>query len=74
MGLRPGRCCGGSSAPQVLRVALPGMGNVWQMVLKESALISVTGLVELMRQAEVAAGSTRLPFLFYAAAAAFTCC
>jgi octopine/nopaline transport system permease protein len=45
------------------------MGNVWQMVLKESALISVTGLVDLMRQTEVAAGSTRLPFLFYAAAA-----
>jgi octopine/nopaline transport system permease protein len=42
---------------------------VWQMVLKESALISVTGLVDLMRQTEVAAGSTRLPFLFYAAAA-----
>ncbi len=57
------------TAPLALRTALPGMGNVWQMVLKESALISVTGLVDLMRQTEVAAGSTRLPFLFYAAAA-----
>ncbi len=37
-------------APQVLRHALPGIGNVWQMALKESALISVTGLVELLRQ------------------------
>ena len=57
------------AAPLALRTALPGMGNVWQMVLKESALISVTGLVDLMRQTEVAAGSTRMPFLFYAAAA-----
>ena len=30
-------------APQVLRYAIPGLGNVWQLVLKESALISVTG-------------------------------
>ena len=57
------------TGPLALRTALPGMGNVWQMVLKESALISVTGLVDLMRQTEVAAGSTRLPFLFYATAA-----
>ena len=57
------------TGPLALRTALPGMGNVWQMVLKESALVSVTGLVDLMRQTEVAAGSTRLPFLFYAAAA-----
>ena len=57
------------TGPLALRTALPGMGNVWQMVLKESALISVTGLVDLMRQTEVAADSTRQPFLFYAAAA-----
>ena len=57
------------TGPLALRTALPGMGNVWQMVLKESALISVTGLTDLMRQTEVAAGSTRQPFLFYAAAA-----
>lgn len=57
-------------APQVLRTALPGMGNVWQQVIKESALISVTGLVELLRQVNVAAGSTRQPFLFYITGAA----
>lgn len=54
--------------PQVLRFALPGLGNVWQLILKESALISVIGLVELLRAAQVGAGSTRQPFLFYAAA------
>jgi octopine/nopaline transport system permease protein len=56
--------------PQVARYALPGLGNVWQITLKDTALISVTGLVELMRQAHVAAGSTRQPFTFYLVAAA----
>ncbi|MCQ8780573.1 ABC transporter permease [Mangrovibrevibacter kandeliae] len=55
-------------APLVLRHALPGLGNVWQIVLKESALVSVTGTVELLRQSQVGAGSTREPFYFYAAA------
>ena len=57
-------------APQTLRFAIPGLGNVWQLALKESALVSVTGLAELLRQAQVASGSTRQPFVFYTAAAA----
>lgn len=52
-------------APQVVRFAVPGLGNVWQLALKESALVSVTGLIELLRQTYVAAGSTRRPFEFY---------
>jgi octopine/nopaline transport system permease protein len=52
-------------APLVLRYAVPGLGNTWQLVLKESALISVTGLVEILRQSQIAAGSTRKPFEFY---------
>ena len=40
------------------------------MALKESALISVTGLVELLRQSQIAAGSTRKPFEFYLIAGA----
>jgi octopine/nopaline transport system permease protein len=51
--------------PQVLRFALPGLGNVFQLTLKDSALISVTGLVEIMRGAQIAAGSTHNYFLFY---------
>ncbi len=51
--------------PQVLRFAIPGLGNVWQLSLKDSALISVTGLAELMRTSQVAAGSTRQYFLFF---------
>jgi octopine/nopaline transport system permease protein len=51
--------------PQVLRYALPGIGNVWQLSLKDSALISVTGLAELLRASQVAAGSTHQYFLFF---------
>lgn len=57
-------------APQVLRFAIPGLGNCWQLALKETALISVIGLVELLRQASVGAGSTLQPFYFYVTAAA----
>ncbi|MBP1848941.1 ABC transporter permease [Rhizobium halophytocola] len=57
-------------APLTLRHALPGMGNVWQVVLKESALVSVTGVVELLRQSQIGAGSSGLPFDFYVVAAA----
>ncbi len=56
--------------PQVITLALPGLGNVWQLALKESALVSVTGLVELLRQSQIGAGSTRQPFAFYMAAGA----
>lgn len=51
--------------PQVLRYALPGIGNVWQLSLKDSALISVTGLAELLRASQIAAGSTHQYFLFF---------
>lgn len=55
--------------PQTARYALPGLGNVWQFVLKDTSLISVIGLVEVMRQAAIASGSTKEPFTFYLSAA-----
>ncbi|MFV3131197.1 ABC transporter permease [Niveispirillum sp. KHB5.9] len=55
--------------PQALRYALPGLGNVWQMTLKDTTLVSVVSLAELMRQAYLGMQSTRQPFLFYVTAA-----
>ena len=55
--------------PQVLRLAIPNLSNVWQITLKDTSLISVTGLVEIMRQSYIAAGSTRDPLFFYSFAA-----
>jgi octopine/nopaline transport system permease protein len=91
MGMGPATMFRRIVAPQVLRFALPGLGNVWQLCLKESALVAVIGITvhlpaidvfqlftlpevrfnDLLRQAHVAAGSTRQPFVFYITAAGF---
>nr|WP_228518539.1 MULTISPECIES: ABC transporter permease subunit [unclassified Gluconobacter] len=75
--IEAGKACGMSSfillwrviAPQTLRFALPALGNIWQSVLKETALLSIIGLVELLRQSTIASGATRQPLLFYGVAA-----
>ncbi len=68
VGLSDGQVFRHVHLPQALRLALPGLGNVWQLVLKDSALVSVTALAELMRMTSVAARSTGQPFTFYVAA------
>jgi octopine/nopaline transport system permease protein len=57
-------------APQIMRFAIPGLGNVFQLSVKDSALISVTGLVEIMNASNKAAGSTKQFFLFFIVGAA----
>ncbi len=51
--------------PQMIRFALPGLGNVWMVLIKATALISIIQLPELMRNADIAARATRMPFTFY---------
>jgi His/Glu/Gln/Arg/opine family amino acid ABC transporter permease subunit len=51
--------------PQVWRFAIPGLGNVWLVLIKATALMSVVQLPELMRMADIAARAVRLPFTFY---------
>src|SRR5699024_1740756 len=41
--------------PQMFWYALPGANNVWQAALKDTALISLVGLVEIMRAAVLGA-------------------
>lgn len=55
--------------PQVWRLALPGLGNLALILMKDTSLVSVIALDELMRKAHIAAGATREPFTFFAAAA-----
>ncbi len=57
--------------PQMWRFALPGLGNVWMVLIKATALISVIQLDELMRSADIAARATRLPFTFFFVASLF---
>ncbi|MGB1360982.1 MAG: ABC transporter permease [Alphaproteobacteria bacterium] len=55
--------------PQAVRVAIPALGNIWQLTLKDTALISVTGLAEIMRISRIATNSEREPFIFFITAA-----
>ncbi|WP_048648871.1 ABC transporter permease [Nitratireductor soli] len=69
LGLRPftGLCL--VIMPQMFRLALPGLGNVWIMAIKETTLLSVISLAELMRVVGLAGRTTGQPFVFYGAAA-----
>lgn len=51
--------------PQLLRLALPGLGNLWMVLLKDTSLVSVIALNDLLRMTSVAVGSTKQPFFFY---------
>ena len=55
--------------PQMMRHALPGLGNNWLVLLKTTALVSIIGLDDMVRKASLAAGATQLPFTFYMAVA-----
>ncbi len=54
--------------PQIWKVAIPGLGNLWQGSVKDTALVSIVGLDDLMRKTNQAAQTTRQPFTFYMAA------
>jgi polar amino acid transport system permease protein len=55
--------------PQLIRFALPGLANLWLVLLKDTSLVSVIALDDLLRKTNVAVGTTKEPFLFY-----FTAC
>jgi polar amino acid transport system permease protein len=54
--------------PQLLRLALPGLSNLWLNLMKDTALVSVITLNDLLRITTVAVGATKQPFFFYAVA------
>jgi His/Glu/Gln/Arg/opine family amino acid ABC transporter permease subunit len=53
--------------PQIVRFALPGYANVWQVLVKSTAVVSVIGLEDLVGLADDAGKTTREPFVFFAA-------
>lgn len=55
--------------PQMWRIALPGLGNLFMILMKDTALVSVIGLEEIMRHAQIAVGFTKEAFTFYMVAA-----
>ena len=55
--------------PQMGRFALPGLGNLFLVLIKDTSLLSVITVQELMRETRIAIGYTAQPFTFYVAAA-----
>jgi lysine-arginine-ornithine-binding protein len=55
--------------PQAWRHAIPGLGNLWLVLLKDTALVALIGLTDLMYRAKIAASSTQQPFTYYLFAA-----
>jgi polar amino acid transport system permease protein len=54
--------------PQLIRIALPGLGNLWMTLLKDTALVSVIGLPDILRQTGIAAKVTKHAFTFFSVA------
>jgi len=51
--------------PQMIRHAIPGFGNNWLVLVKTTALVSIIGLDDMVRKANLASGATKMPFTFY---------
>jgi arginine/ornithine transport system permease protein len=52
------------SFPQMMRHAIPGLGNNWLVMLKTTALVSIIGLADMVRLASEAAKAVHEPFTF----------
>lgn len=56
--------------PQALRNTVPAVGNMMIALLKDSAIVSMIGIAELVHSAQLAISETYRPFEFYLTAAA----
>lgn len=54
--------------PQMMRYALPGLANNWQVILKATALVSIIGLSDVVDAATHAGEATFRSFYFYCVA------
>lgn len=50
--------------PAMMRYALPGIGNNWQVILKATALVSLLGLEDVVKATQLAGKSTWQPLYF----------
>ena len=56
------------TVPAMLPHALPGLGNLWLIATKDTALLAVVGFTELTLATRQAAGATKYYLTFYLAA------
>lgn len=54
--------------PQLVRYALPGIANLWLVLLKDTSLVSAIGLSDILRNTQIAVGVTKQPLAFFALA------
>lgn len=50
--------------PQLVRIALPGMTNLWVILLKDTSYVSIIGLADIIRQTGIAARVSKGSLLF----------
>lgn len=65
IGLTDGQTMRKIIVPQLIRIALPGIANLWMILLKDTALVSAIGLSDIIRQTGIAARNSKEPFLFF---------
>ena len=58
MGLTPGHTYRYIILPQAIRIVIPPVGNMWMGAIKDSALVSYLGVMELMRTAQLKVANT----------------
>lgn len=68
-GMRPSQVLRRITIPAMIPFALPGLANLWLIVMKDTALLAVVGFTELAMTTRQAAGSTRAYFMFFLVAA-----
>lgn len=51
--------------PQLIRIALPGLTNLWLILLKDTSLVSAIGLADILRQTQIAARVSKYAFTFF---------
>jgi polar amino acid transport system permease protein/octopine/nopaline transport system permease protein len=56
--------------PQVYRKMIPYLSSLWLISMKETALLSIIGISDIVRTASIGARSTGAPFTFYGIAIA----
>lgn len=51
--------------PQAWKHALPGLGNLWVTLLKDTSIVTLIGLTDMMNATKLAAAATSQPFNWY---------
>jgi histidine transport system permease protein len=64
-GMRPSKVFRRILFPQMMRYALPGLANNWQVILKATALVYLIGLTDVIKAAQNAGEATFRTFFFF---------